>query len=133
MDFGAYRELSTSISWDEAIRLSTALTVIADEREDYTEWRKRRETKGARSSSEPGGALTAEGLRHEREQQAAALERVKDHMAQHRAWIVTDGERGREFTHEQIVMLESMEETHTRQIQTLDEQIAQLGAGAKHG
>jgi hypothetical protein len=127
LDFGAYEALSTRISWDEALRISTALTVIGDEREDYTEWRKEREKRGARAN--PGGQLTTDGVQIERDQQAVALQRVRGMLNEHRAWVATQGQQGREFTDEQLTTLETMEETHARQIAGLDEQLALLGRG----
>jgi hypothetical protein len=129
LDFGAYEALSTRISWDEALRISTALTVIGDEREDYTEWRKEREKRGARAN--PGGQLTTDGVQIERDQQAVALQRVRGMLSEHRAWVATQGQQGREFTDEQLTTLETMEETHARQIAGLDEQLSLLGRGAK--
>jgi hypothetical protein len=129
LDFGAYEALSTRITWDEAIRISTALTVIGDEREDYTEWRKEREKRGARSGT--GGQLTLDGVQIERDQQAVALQRVRGMLSEHRAWVATQGEQGRAFTDEQLTTLETMEETHARQIAGLDEQLTLLGRGAK--
>jgi hypothetical protein len=128
LDFGAYEALSTRITWDEAIRISTALTVIGDEREDYTEWRKEREKRGARAN--PGGQPTTDGVQIERDQQAVALQRVRGMLSEHRAWVATQGEQGRAFTDEQLTTLETMEETHARQIAGLDEQLALLGRGA---
>jgi hypothetical protein len=128
LDFSAYEALSTRITWDEAIRISTALTVIGDEREDYTEWRKEREKRGARSSGS-GGQLTVDGVQTERDQQAVALQRVRGMLSEHRAWVATQGEQGRAFTDEQLTTLETMEETHARQIAGLDEQLALLGRG----
>jgi len=128
LDFGAYEALSTRITWEEAIRISTALTVIGDEREDYTEWRKEREKRGARSGT--GGHPTADGVQIERGQQAAALQRVRGMLSEHRAWVATQGEQGREFSEEQLTTLETMEETHARQLAGIDEQLALLGRPA---
>jgi hypothetical protein len=131
MDFGAYDALSTRIGWDEAQRIATALTVIGDEREDYTEWRKEREKKGARSAGGPVRAgLSAQGLATEIGQQSASLERVKGQLADHRAWIVTSGAQGRAFTDEQVATLETMEETHKAQIAAMRAQLAEHGGPA---
>jgi hypothetical protein len=97
IDFGAYLALRDSVTIGEALELEAALVVIADNREEYSDFRREydkreRGAQGAPTLANPTGQrkINPAEIRAEIEHRQKALERDRARLSKHRMAVACE-------------------------------------------
>ena len=126
---GAYTALRDDMSWTEAQRVMTCMTVLGDERGDYNEWwlanSKRLRTKAA--GSKAIGKVTLDDYMRELGENQQGLANVEEVLSKHRAAAAQNlGESAGLKDPAEVEFLEEVRTLHANKIDAIEEAIAGL-------
>ena len=127
---GAYAALSYDMSWGEAQRVLTCMTVLGDERGDYNEWwlanSKRLRALAGRSKT-VNGNVTLDDYMRELDENRQGLANVEEDLSKHRSAVAQGlGESAGLKDPTEVDFLEKVRALHANKIDAIEEAIAEL-------
>ena len=124
-DFTAYEALCTRVSWDEAQRISTALVVIGDEREDWSAFRSKGGKGGASAANSPLPSLSVDDWRRELANNEGGYDRASKTLQAHRHALASGESEGR-LDPDQVELFEGIAAIHRTKIEEIKAELAKL-------
>jgi hypothetical protein len=92
-DFAAYSALNREVTWQEALRINTAIVIIGDERAHYAEWRGHSDK--ATAPTPLPSALTLADYKRELDDARGHMNDAQQMLMRHRRAVVAKTDEGR--------------------------------------